>query len=229
MKKVRPPRRKIDERFIRDLNRCDNLEKFNAVVYEYNIRYLEKSLEVPASIREKVTKMYNGGYFLKPKARLTMGLHNHPLRHVWKAMNRRCSSPKEPLFHRYGGRGIKVCDEWKDSLMEFFHWANNNGYKKGLWIDRIDNDKGYCPENCKWVTTKQSAKNTSRNILYTEGGKTMILKDWCIAKGLRYEKVVARINRGGYSVEDALNGNLTGHKNRSQEQPRWSQIDGDDH
>jgi len=71
---------------------------------------------------------------------------------AWQNMKWRCLNPNTINYHRYGGRGIIVCKEWKNSYLNFKKWAVSNGYKDGLSIDRIDNDKGYSPINCQWIT-----------------------------------------------------------------------------
>ena len=77
---------------------------------------------------------------------------------IWENMKDRCSNPNTPTFPYYGGRGIKVCDEWQEP-QPFFEWAKANGYRDDLSIDRIDNDKGYSPDNCRWATRSQQMKN----------------------------------------------------------------------
>lgn len=88
------------------------------------------------------------------KQRETDGLYS-----TYVAMKGRCHAPSHDHFALYGGRGITVCAEWRDSFDSFREWANGNGYARGLQIDRIDNDKGYCPENCRFVTAAQNCRN----------------------------------------------------------------------
>lgn len=71
----------------------------------------------------------------------------------------RCDNPKNKKYHLYGGRGITVCEEWKNSFPAFHEWAIANGYSDELSIDRIDNDKGYSPDNCRWATITEQNRN----------------------------------------------------------------------
>lgn len=81
----------------------------------------------------------------------------HPLYRKWSGMITRTTNKKEDRYKNYGGRGISVCDEWKNNFMAFYDWAMENGYKKGLSIDRINNDGNYEPSNCQWLTMKENS------------------------------------------------------------------------
>ena len=77
---------------------------------------------------------------------------------TWGMMKQRCYNPKSQIYHRYGGRGITVCDEWRNDFEAFREWALSHGYAEGLTIDRIDVDGNYCPENCQWLTRSENTK-----------------------------------------------------------------------
>lgn len=83
------------------------------------------------------------------------------IKYIFNGMKQRCNNPNHDSYKYYGGRGIKVCDEWldKDGLLKFYEWSVANGYKEDLSIDRIDNYKGYSPQNCRWVTSLEQAHN----------------------------------------------------------------------
>lgn len=119
---------------------------------------------------------------------------------VWHAMRKRCSEPSYKNFHRYGGRGIKVCSRWES----FDAFVEDMGMQPaGMILDRRDNDGDYSPENCRWVTSAQSNRNYSRNRNYTARGKTMCLADWATEIGLSQQALWARMQRG-WSIEQAI-------------------------
>jgi len=80
----------------------------------------------------------------------------------------RCYNEEDKYYKNYGGRGIKICDEWLNDRESFLSWCIDSGYKSNLTIDRIDNDKGYSPENCRWVTIKDNSRNRSNSVLNLE-------------------------------------------------------------
>ena len=79
----------------------------------------------------------------------------------------------------YGGRGITLCDEWNSSFINFYNWANENGYKNNLTIDRIDNNDNYYPENCRWVTMKEQNRNKSNHLYITINNEKICFAEFC--------------------------------------------------
>ena len=94
------------------------------------------------------------------------GLKKHPLYGVWKGIKKRCRNEKEKCYEYYGGRGISVYQEWIENFIPFFKWALENGYKKGLEIDRINNNGNYEPKNCRFITHKENCQNRRKKKHY---------------------------------------------------------------
>lgn len=128
---------------------------------------------------------------------------------VWQAMKSRCYNPNNKRYDKYGGRGIIVCDEWLHDYKAFKKWSYENGYNDqtdGLHcsIDRIDNDKGYSPNNCRWVTMFVQANNTRRNHIIEYNGESHTLAEWSRIVGIDYKVLSSRINRYNWPIEKAL-------------------------
>lgn len=122
---------------------------------------------------------------------------------IWCNMKSRCTNPKTDHYALYGGKGIKVCDEWMNSFVSFMEWSMSNGYDNKLTIDRIDPDGDYTPSNCRWTTQKVQCNHFSRNRMISYKGKTQSLSMWCDELKLSYSMIKQRLNKG-MSVKDAF-------------------------
>ena len=134
---------------------------------------------------------------------------------VFNAMIERCSKSSAKNYHNYGGRGIKVCNEWIGNYQAFCDWALANGYKKGLQIDRIDNNGNYEPSNCRWVTQKQNCNNTRFNRLLTCNGETHTMSEWSEITGISQTTLSYRIHCLGWNDEQVLTTPINKSKSRN--------------
>lgn len=100
-----------------------------------------------------------GCYNRELKRNYSHGMSNTKIYRVWCGMKQRCNNPNNQEYHRYGGRGIKICKEWNDDFDKFGKWALSHGYKQGLQIDRINNNGDYEPSNCRFVTPLENMHN----------------------------------------------------------------------
>jgi hypothetical protein len=116
----------------------------------------------------------------------------------------RCENQNVSHYFRYGGRGIAICKEWRNSFEAFGNWALSNGYRDDLSIDRIDVNGNYCPENCRWATPKEQSNNKRNNHLIEYNGETKTMKQWCDQFGVSFDLVKQRINKLGWSPEMAF-------------------------
>lgn len=123
---------------------------------------------------------------------------------IWRAMKERCYNEKGVNYPNYGGRGIFVCDEWLFDYTAFKEWALSNGYQENLTIDRIDFNKGYCPQNCRWATKKEQNNNTRHNTMITAFGETNTLSQWSEKTGISTDVISARIKKLHWNAEKAL-------------------------
>lgn len=135
---------------------------------------------------------------------ITHGMTRTRLYRIWNAMKNRCRYPSQRMYPIYGGKGICVCDEWKE-FEPFKNWAYENGYAENLCIDRIDGNKNYCPENCRWVTQKQNNRNKKNLIYLTVKGETKLLVDWAKETGQQKTKLYYR-HYAGWNDRDVVYG-----------------------
>jgi hypothetical protein len=121
--------------------------------------------------------------------RVSPGYHTYQ---AWNSMRHRCNNQGNPFYQRYGGRGIKVCEEWNS----FENFLADMGEKPvGLSLDRIDNDGDYCKENCRWATPKEQARNRSTAVQVTYAGKTQCISAWAEELGMSFSVLSKRLRR----------------------------------
>ena len=123
---------------------------------------------------------------------------------LYDHMYRRCYNKESKAYKYYGNRGIKICNEWLMDRKQFYKWAFENGYTADLTIDRIDVNKGYSPDNCRWVTVKEQNSNKRNNRFLTYKGQTLTFTQWEEKLGLYKGALRDRIDRYGWSVIKAL-------------------------
>lgn len=132
----------------------------------------------------------------KLKERFTRhGMATSRLYKIWRGMRQRCENVSNPRYEAYGGRGILICDEWHD-FQNFYNWALDHGYTDELTIDRINNDEGYFPENCRWADRITQQSNRRGNHYFTYAGETKTLAEWTRCLGVKYSTLWYRIARG---------------------------------
>ena len=123
---------------------------------------------------------------------------------IWRGMKARCNNPHTKDFHYYGARGIKVCDEWMEHYESFRDWAFANGYSDMLTLDRVEANKGYSPDNCRWVDRQTQMRNTRNNLYLTFNGETKSLTEWSEITGMDRHTISRRKNVLGWDDEKTL-------------------------
>lgn len=129
---------------------------------------------------------------------------NLSLWYRWHGIKKRCLSKTDKRYHQYGGRGIKICDEWLESFDNFAEWALTHGFTENLTLERIDVNGDYCPENCKWIPLREQAFNKRDTKWVDYKGEHIQLKLLCERLGVSYDTIHDRIYKRGWSVEDAI-------------------------
>lgn len=118
------------------------------------------------------------------------------LHHIWTTMKARCFNENNKAYKNYGGRGITVCDGWKNDFAAFRDWAMANGYREDLTLDRIDVNGPYSPENCRWATPKEQGNNRRNNRIITYNGKSQTMAEWADELGTTKDVIYRRLWRG---------------------------------
>ena len=147
---------------------------------------------------------------VKRDSSLIKGKIGNRLYITYKNMLNRCYKKTDKRYNNYGGRGIKVCSEWRKSFDNFFNWAIQNNYADNLTLDRIDVNGNYEPSNCRFATITEQCNNRRSNINITYQNQTKTLKEWCKEKNLKYSTIRTRIVELGWSIEDAFTKRVRG-------------------
>lgn len=168
----------------------------------------------------------------RDKPASTHGLSSHPLYTVWKRMNERCYDERHKSYHNYGGRSVTVIESWRTNFINFFEWAKDK-WQEGLELDKDilykekhNAERGmiYSPEYCQFVTGKVNCRNTSQTRYITFNGESKSLVEWAEKIGISDKALGERLNRYGWSVEDALTNN---EKGRNKTNNRWIEAFGE--
>lgn len=121
----------------------------------------------------------------------------------WEGIRSRCYRKTEPAYRYYGARGIFVAPEWH-KFEPFYEWAMANGFRDDLWLERINNDGPYSPENCKWTTIQEQCDNRRNGLFLTYNGETKKVREWAKQYGMAYLCLRNRIKYLGWNAEKAL-------------------------
>ena len=128
------------------------------------------------------------------------GMDGTKLYHIWNGMCGRCLNPSNKDYKDYGGRGITICEEWRIPE-NFFGWAFLNGYNVDLSLDRKDTDKGYSPDNCRWISLAEQQRNKRNNRLIEYKGETHCIAEWSEITGIPKGTITSRL-RYGWTPEE---------------------------
>lgn len=143
---------------------------------------------------------------------ITHGGRYSRLYSIWSNIVTRCYNHNASNYKNYGGRGIAMCEEWRDSFESFRSWANENGYSDMSTIDRINNELGYSPDNCRWATPSTQAKNRRSTVAVTVDGVTMTLSEWADTLGYSRSIFHSRAKLYNTSVSEQVIALVRRHK-----------------
>ena len=136
------------------------------------------------------------------KTRTTNGSHRNPEYSCWLSLRARCNRKTDPNYSKYGGRGITVCSRWNDSFTDFLKDIGPRPSKQHT-IDRIDNNKGYSPDNCRWATKKEQSRNMRNNVRLLFDGDKLTIREWSEKLGISSQTLWSRY-RAGKSILEIL-------------------------
>jgi hypothetical protein len=165
------------------------------VIYKVMCNNCNRSKNMIADNIRRSAKSCQNGCWCKSSS-YKNGATLHPCNKVWEGMMRRCYSDKHEAYHRYGGRGISVCETWRSDPFKFFAWLEKHGWHEGLQVDRIDNDGDYSPGNCRLVTSIVNNNNKSTNVRVSVNGIEMTVSEISRAYGILPSTIKYRIDRG---------------------------------
>lgn len=168
----------------------------------------------------KAGKVISCGCYNRQKSKdaVKHGLLKHPLYRLWASVKARCTNPNEKCYKNYGGRGVRLCSEWLNNPERFINWCLNNGWRKGLQLDKDIKAKQmgaepllYSPVFCQFVTRKENNNSTRYNVLITHNGETRNIVQWAEHLGMVSNTLQNRIRRRNWSIERALTTPISKH------------------
>lgn len=188
----------------------DGVDKYGNVKWFCECECGEKIIVNGHSLRSKNTKSCGCSQRERTSdSSVKHGMFGTKLYRAWAHAKERCYNPNTKNYKDYGGRGIKMCDEWKNDSNKFIKWALNNGFDSNSYgddctLDRIDVNGDYCPENCRWVNKREQMNNTRTNHYLTYKGETKTLAQWSRELGIKYHIVLNRVNKKNWGIEELI-------------------------
>ena len=146
------------------------------------------------------------GCYKEERIKRQNGLCNTRIYHIYYGVKQRCYNQNAKNYKNYGGRGITMCDEWRNNFKAFYDWSMSHGYSYDLTIDRVDVNGNYEPSNCRWVDMKTQQNNRRNNHFITCDGVTKTISEWSDVLNINKETIRYNINKNSNYIYDKLNG-----------------------